>query len=171
MTSTRISYGTLLLKYFLLPLLPFLLAADWPGHLGPTRDGQSNETKLTWDWPKDGPAVAWKIPVRIDRLPALAAAASVLVMPYIDAPVTRAMQPLKLKEYLATGRPCVVRDLGATRVWADALDLAATPGEFAAAVLLRLAGDTPLSQLDARRRLASESWAAKARQFRTWVDA
>lgn len=37
-----------------------LTAADWPQFLGPTRDGQSPETKLNWDWPKDGPPVAWK---------------------------------------------------------------------------------------------------------------
>jgi hypothetical protein len=36
-------------------------------------------------------------------------------MPYADLAATRAMQPLKLKEYLATGRPVVVRDLPATR--------------------------------------------------------
>ena len=46
-----------------LAVLPFLLAADWPGHHGPTRDGQSTETKLVWDWPEGGPPVAWKIPV------------------------------------------------------------------------------------------------------------
>ncbi len=117
------------------------------------------------------PRVVVRPPVKFERLPALAAAASVLVMPYIDAPVTQAMQPLKLKEYLATGRPCVVRDLGTTRVWADALDIAVTPEQFSAAVLARLAGDTPLSQLEARKRLASESWAAKAEQFRAWIDA
>ena len=42
-----------------------------------------------------------------------------LVMPYVDQPVTRAMQPLKLKEYLATGKPVVVRDLPANREWAE----------------------------------------------------
>lgn len=117
------------------------------------------------------PRIAIRPPVKFERLPALAAAASVLVMPYIDAPVTQAMQPLKLKEYLATGRPCVVRDLGTTRAWADALDLAATTDQFTAAVLARLSGDTPLSQLEARKRLASESWAEKAEQFRAWIDA
>jgi outer membrane protein assembly factor BamB len=40
--------------------LPFLLAADWPQHLGPTRDGHSPETGLLRAWPKDGPAVVWK---------------------------------------------------------------------------------------------------------------
>jgi outer membrane protein assembly factor BamB len=41
-------------------LLPLLLAADWPQHLGPKRDGHSPETGLLRDWPKGGPAVVWK---------------------------------------------------------------------------------------------------------------
>ncbi len=50
-----------------------------------------------------------RLPVQpFGRLPGLARAADVLVMPYADLPVTRAMQPLKLKEYLATGKPVVV---------------------------------------------------------------
>ena len=40
---------------------------------------------------------------------AVAASAAVLAMPYIDAPVTHAMQPLKFKEYLATGTPAEIR--------------------------------------------------------------
>jgi outer membrane protein assembly factor BamB len=35
------------------------VAADWPQLLGPTRDGQSPETKLNWDWAKAPPTVAW----------------------------------------------------------------------------------------------------------------
>ena len=76
-------------------------------------------------------------------LPHLAAAASVLIMPYADLPVTRAMQPLKLKEYLATGRPVVVRDLPANRSWSDCMDLADTPTEFARLVRLRLEQGLP----------------------------
>jgi outer membrane protein assembly factor BamB len=33
---------------------------DWPSWRGPNRDGVSLETGMNWDWPKDGPAVAWK---------------------------------------------------------------------------------------------------------------
>ena len=86
-------------------------------------------------------------------------------MPYADRPVTRAMQPLKLKEYLATGKPVVVRDLPANREWGDALDLAATPEQFAAAVKLRLETGLPPEQDQARQRLSRESWSEKARQF------
>lgn len=41
-------------------LLPLLLGADWPHHLGPARDGHSAETGLARSWPKDGPPVVWK---------------------------------------------------------------------------------------------------------------
>lgn len=100
-----------------------------------------------------------------EELPALAHAAAVLVMPYADLPVTRAMQPLKLTEYLATGRPVVVRDLPAAADWADALDTASTAEEFSRAVVRRLATGLPESQATARGRLQYESWAEKARQF------
>jgi len=39
-----------------------LIAADWPQYLGPNRDSHSPETGLARTWPKDGPAIAWKLP-------------------------------------------------------------------------------------------------------------
>jgi glycosyltransferase involved in cell wall biosynthesis len=75
------------------------------------------------------------------------------------------MQPLKLKEYLATGRPVVVRDLPATRAWADCADLVDTPQAFSEAVRLRLRTGLPEAQGAARGRLAQESWEEKARQL------
>jgi glycosyltransferase involved in cell wall biosynthesis len=111
------------------------------------------------------PRVALHPPLPYERLPDLAREASVLIMPYADLPVTRAMQPLKLKEYLATGRPAVARDLPATRPWADCLELADSPAAFSAAVRLRAATGLPDDQRQARRRLEGESWAAKASAF------
>jgi glycosyltransferase involved in cell wall biosynthesis len=116
------------------------------------------------------PRVRTLPPVPYDDLPALAGAADVLVMPYADLPVTRAMQPLKLKEYLATGKPVVVRTLPATEPWADCLDVADTPERFAARVLERVRDGVPDSQRAARRRLDAEGWAAKADAFERWVD-
>jgi hypothetical protein len=90
-------------------------------------------------------------------------------MPYEDMPVTRLIQPLKLKEYLATGKPVVVRDLPANRAWADCLDLAATPEEFARAVLHRLETGLPAEQRLARARLGGEGWREKAKAFEQWA--
>ncbi|MBN9520242.1 glycosyltransferase family 1 protein [bacterium] len=115
------------------------------------------------------PRVTALPPVPYADLPALAVRAAVLVMPYADLPVTRAMQPLKLKEYLATGRSVVVRDLPATRPWVDCLDVAGTPEAFAAAVRDRLAGGVPAAQTAARARLEDEGWAAKAARFAGWL--
>jgi glycosyltransferase involved in cell wall biosynthesis len=116
------------------------------------------------------PNVAVGPPVPFARLPALAAAADVLIMPYADLPVTRAIQPLKLKEYLATGKPVVVADLPATRVWADAAEIANSPADFAAAVVRSLRGGLSAKQLAARQRLVSEGWAGKAEAFASVID-
>lgn len=37
------------------------IAADWPQWRGPNRDGISRDTGLLQEWPKDGPAVRWKL--------------------------------------------------------------------------------------------------------------
>jgi outer membrane protein assembly factor BamB len=43
----------------------YAVAADWPGYLGPRRDGTSAETGLLRTWPKEGPTVLWTVPVGI----------------------------------------------------------------------------------------------------------
>ncbi len=107
--------------------------------------------------------------VPYSELPRIASEADVLVMPYADLPVTRAMQPLKLKEYLATGLPVVATSLPANREWSDALDLVDEPLAFARRVLERGAAALPAAQVRARERLRDETWAAKAQQFERWI--
>ena len=101
-------------------------------------------------------------PQPFELLPRIAHDADVLVMPYADLPVTRAMQPLKLKEYMATGKPVVVSNLPAVGEWSDCIDVARTAEEFAGAVQLRMLTGLPTEQQQARERLHSESWIAKA---------
>ena len=108
-------------------------------------------------------------PVPFEQLPDIAASADVLIMPYGDMPVTRAMQPLKLKEYLATGRPTVVNRLPSVESLAQMMDVADTPDEFADMVLSRIDSGTPGEQITARCGLESESWDAKARSLEAWM--
>ncbi|MEZ6138606.1 MAG: glycosyltransferase [Pirellulaceae bacterium] len=105
-------------------------------------------------------------PVATSELAGMARAATCLIMPYSNSPVTRAMQPLKLKEYLATGKPVVARRTPATQDWADACDLVDSPAEFVTAVR-RYWRDGPISvvQTTARSRLSYESWSSKAEEF------
>jgi outer membrane protein assembly factor BamB len=44
----------------LLPVIDYCRAADWPQWRGPDRTNVSRETGLLAEWPKDGPALAWK---------------------------------------------------------------------------------------------------------------
>ena len=114
----------------------------------------------------EGGVVRMPGPASYDDLPAMAAAADALVMPYADLPVTRAMQPLKFKEYLASGRPAIVRELPATKGWEDCADVTRTAEEFVKACTHRAAHGVDESQTAARSsRLASESWDTKAEQF------
>ena len=95
-------------------------------------------------------------------LPAIARQAAVLIMPYADLPVTRAMQPLKMKEYLATGKPVVVNRLPSTNAWGDCLDVAETPAHFSQLVRDRITSGIPVLQSTARNRLQQERWKSKA---------
>jgi glycosyltransferase involved in cell wall biosynthesis len=109
-------------------------------------------------------------PLNYSELPGLARRASVLVMPYRAIPATLAMQPLKLKEYMMTGLPCVVSRLPATEAWCECLDVADDSDDFIAKVLQRLDGTLPESQSIARRPLQHESWRAKAEQFKLVIE-
>ena len=112
------------------------------------------------------PRVALLPSVPYQHLPALGNEAAVLVMPYADLPVTRAMQPLKLLEYLANPKPVVARELPATRPWSDCLDLVSDPTQFSRRVLHRIRHGLADRHRLARHRVSDESWRAKALEFK-----
>lgn len=88
-----------------------LRAADWPQFLGPTRDGQSPETKLNWDWPKDGPPVAWKIDVGSGWASPVVADGKVLLFHRVeDDEVLVALDPVTGKEKWAAKYATKYRD-------------------------------------------------------------
>lgn len=115
------------------------------------------------------PHIHWRGKVPYEELPAVASGADVLVMPYADLPVTRAMQPLKLKEYLATGLPVVAAPLPANLAWRDAMDLADSPEEFTRLALERARTALPARQVAAREALEEERWSAKAARLEALV--
>ncbi|HRD74733.1 MAG TPA: glycosyltransferase [Hyphomicrobiaceae bacterium] len=88
------------------------------------------------------------------------AAMDCLIMPWNDSPWIQACNPVKLKEYLATGRPVVTRDFAALDGWRDLVRTAATPDAFEAAVRASLTERRDIEAIAAR--LASETWDAKA---------
>lgn len=104
-------------------------------------------------------------PAAYADLPKLAQHADVLVMPYADLPVTRAMQPLKFKEYLASGKPVVARNLPSIMDWQDAADLTDNIETLITHAVERAVSGLPPFQRKARKRLQTESWEHKAQQL------
>lgn len=104
-----------------------------------------------------------------ESLPDIAACSSVLIMPYADLPVTRQMQPLKMLEYLATGRAVVARNLPAIIPWNDTLDVVSTAEEFAQRCVERAVSGVPSMQYLARERLKEETWTRKAQIFSEYL--
>jgi glycosyltransferase involved in cell wall biosynthesis len=94
-----------------------------------------------------------------DEVAAYMAAADVLIMPWNRSEWIKACNPIKLKEYLATGRPVVTTDFQALDDWRDLVRVAEGADAFAAAIRQALA--TPYDAGAARARVAGESWDAK----------
>lgn len=99
-----------------------------------------------------------------ETLPAYAAHCDVLLIARRMTDLTRSMNPLKLREYLATGRPVVSSPLpevvaARERKYGDAVRIAATPDEFVAAVESLVAAPPDPGRVAAL--VADESWSAR----------
>ena len=109
-------------------------------------------------------------PIGRASLPLVAEAADVLIAPYVESAATRAMQPLKLKEYLATDRPVVCTRLPSTQQWDDCCDAVPQHKLADRAAESAFLGSDP-SQIKARqRRLEGESWESKAARLDAWIE-
>lgn len=141
------------------------LASIWPGRivlLGP----------VTEQVRRMPPVKAVTMPGAVPRqlLPDAARMADVLIMPYGHSPVTHAMQPLKLMEYLATDKPVVCIDIPAANAWRECCDVT-DAAHFAQRVVDRWRNGTTAHQLAMRwRRLSGESWQAKAAILAEMID-
>lgn len=98
------------------------------------------------------------------ELPSVLAAFDVALLPYARNELTRSINPLKLREYLASGRPVVSTSLPEVRAYAPEVLLADDPEAFEAAVESALAG--PRDRRAQRASLlAGEDWDDRAERF------
>ena len=98
------------------------------------------------------------------RLPEVLAAFDVALLPYERNELTRSINPLKLREYLASGVPVVATPLPEVLRYAPEVGLGDTTESFVAAVEAALAG--PRDRRDARAELLhGESWDDRAGTF------
>jgi glycosyltransferase involved in cell wall biosynthesis len=108
------------------------------------------------------PNVFFTGPIAYLELPALIEGLSALFIPYRISEFTNAISPLKLKEYLVTGKPVVSTPIAEAKQMQEYVSLAATPTEWERE--LRAA---QIVDVASRRKLlchafTNESWAMKA---------
>ena len=101
-------------------------------------------------------------------IPQHIAAADICVVPFDDNGVTRCKSPLKLVEYIASGKPVVAGDVGEVRNMLDGAGLLVEPGNPGALAkgILELAGNEPLRRTMAtaarQRAEAKYNWRCSA---------
>ena len=113
---------------------------------------------------KDLPNVVFTGPKPYRTLAQWARAFDVAIIPYKRTRQVLNSNPLKLREYLATGKPVVGVPIPETLHFGDCVRLAGSPEEFLAAIENALASDSPA---DAQRRMAAVadmSWDARVEE-------
>ena len=95
-----------------------------------------------------------------DDIAGYMAAMDVLIMPWNNSDWIKACNPIKLKEYIAVGRPIVTRDFAALGPWREFVKTAETAPEFADAI--RAAALAPFDPIPGQTALKGESWDEKA---------
>lgn len=105
-------------------------------------------------------------------LPAYLQHAAVCLLPFHDTPATRAMDPVKLYEYLAAGKPVVATPLPELAKWGDLVDLATTPAEVIAAIERHLRSPETAERRQQRLAAAARhTWAARAATISAELEA
>jgi glycosyltransferase involved in cell wall biosynthesis len=101
-----------------------------------------------------------------EEIPDYVAAFDCCLVPFANNRLTEAVNPIKLREYLAAGRPVIASPLPEVAPYAPHVTLAATPAEFAAALpaVLAPANDDAAARERRRARVADETWDRAAEQ-------
>ena len=111
------------------------------------------------------PNIHFTGPLPYDELPRLIAGLDALILPYTVSDFTATISPLKLKEYLATGRLVVSTPIAEAKALREHVMIAGTLDDWIMALRSALAEDT----VGRRRRmlglLRDDTWAAKAETF------
>lgn len=100
--------------------------------------------------------------VPYEDVAATMAAMNVLMMPWHRSEWIEACNPIKLKEYLATGRPVVSTDFPELRHYEGLVAVANEPELFAAAIRKSIEDADPTLAQRGRERIADATWTSRA---------
>ncbi|MDD4767018.1 MAG: glycosyltransferase [Desulfotomaculaceae bacterium] len=95
-------------------------------------------------------------------LPAYLKCFDIAVIPFKINDLTTGVNPVKLYEYLAAGRPVVSSDLPEVRTFRPHVAIAGTPAEFVRKLEEELAADSPIKRAERLEIAGWHSWEARA---------
>lgn len=95
-----------------------------------------------------------------DQVASYMASCDVLIMPWNQSEWIKACNPVKMKEYLAVGRPVVSTFFPEIEYFSDHIRVENTPERFAAAIVESF--DAPGEEVVRRNRVRGQTWASKA---------
>jgi glycosyltransferase involved in cell wall biosynthesis len=95
-----------------------------------------------------------------EDVPAYMQAFAVCILPFLDNRLNHGVNPIKLREYLAAGRPTVASDLPEMRPYASVLELAEGAERFPDRVISALdpSNDTEVARARRRAAVQGDSW-------------
>jgi glycosyltransferase involved in cell wall biosynthesis len=100
-----------------------------------------------------------------EQLPGFCKGFSVGLMPFVKNELTRAVNPIKMREYLSAGLGVVSTDLPEARSYSGACRIAGTPEEFIAACEAALKEDTQEQRLQRSAVMSRETWDGRVEQI------
>ena len=114
------------------------------------------------------PNFSWIPPVPYAQLPHFAACFDVAFIPYVVNAHTQTANPLKLREYLATGKPVVTTPMAEVFRFKDIIHIADSIDSFVSA--LDAALQERVSVEERKKVLAGERWSDKAELVSCWIE-
>lgn len=117
---------------------------------------------LAEGWADGAPNIHLTGRVPYEEVARTMAGMDVLMMPWHRSEWIEACNPIKLKEYLATGRPIVTTDFPELRHYEGLCDIANEPGGFAAAVVKAATEPDAARLVRGRDRVRTATWGGRA---------
>lgn len=111
------------------------------------------------------PNIRVEAPVNYAALPAAVATADAFILPFVINELTISCTPLKLKEYLACGRPVVSTALPESMAWQDVVHVGKDHSDFIRLLTAVSQGALPVDAAEIATRLKNESWEARATEL------
>jgi glycosyltransferase involved in cell wall biosynthesis len=109
--------------------------------------------------------VVWTTDVERASAPRFLANLDVCLMPHVDCAYSKSMHPLKLLQYLASGRPVITTGVAGVEPWLEHVRIASDGAGFVRAIEEALANDTPNAAQRRIEAVMGETWEIRVRSM------